>query len=204
MKNDREKRVMDFNQSMHFSSTSRQPLHLHNFMSIPSSAAPTNNQREESRNTSFMKELEHRMQKFWKEQMAEVYDSPSVMKSDEQVKMISADTPVVFAKACEMFIMELSMRAWMHTQENRRRTLQPFDNHPGVYVPAPVRGTPAYPVYHPIMNMQSMNQDEVAPEGPPRATNHRSAFPMNFSYNMNNRGASIAIRRSTLEPPVED
>ncbi|GFP96976.1 nuclear transcription factor y subunit c-2 [Phtheirospermum japonicum] len=49
------------------------------------------------------------------------------MKADEQVKMISADTPVVFAKACEMFIMELSQRAWMHTQENKRRTLQRND-----------------------------------------------------------------------------
>lgn len=41
--------------------------------------------------------------------------------------MISADTPVVFAKACEIFIMELSLRAWMHTKENRRRTLQRND-----------------------------------------------------------------------------
>lgn len=42
-------------------------------------------------------------------------------------QMISADTPVVFAKACEMFIMELTLRAWMHTQENKRRTLQRND-----------------------------------------------------------------------------
>ena len=34
------------------------------------------------------------------------------MKSDEDVRMISAEAPVVFAKACEMFILELTMRTW--------------------------------------------------------------------------------------------
>jgi hypothetical protein len=49
------------------------------------------------------------------------------MKSDEDVRMISAEAPVVFAKACEMFINELTLRAWIHTEENRRRTLQKND-----------------------------------------------------------------------------
>lgn len=49
------------------------------------------------------------------------------MNSVQINQMISADTPVVFAKACEIFIMELSLRAWMHTKENRRRTLQRND-----------------------------------------------------------------------------
>ena len=42
------------------------------------------------------------------------------MKSDEDVrvipiiivKMISAEAPVLFAKACEIFIIELTHRAW--------------------------------------------------------------------------------------------
>jgi len=50
-----------------------------------------------------------------------------IMKSDEDVRMISAEAPVVFAKACEMFINELTLRAWIHTEENRRRTLQKND-----------------------------------------------------------------------------
>jgi hypothetical protein len=33
-----------------------------------------------------------------------------IMKSDEEVRMISAEAPVMFAKACEMFIVELTMR----------------------------------------------------------------------------------------------
>ena len=42
-------------------------------------------------------------------------------------KMISAEAPALFAKACEMFIAELTYRAWFHTEENKRRTLQRSD-----------------------------------------------------------------------------
>ncbi|WAR23169.1 NFYC-like protein, partial [Mya arenaria] len=49
------------------------------------------------------------------------------MKLDEDVKMISAEAPVLFAKACEIFISELSLRAWLHTEDNKRRTLQRND-----------------------------------------------------------------------------
>jgi len=38
--------------------------------------------------------------------------------------MISAEAPVLFSKAAEIFISELSLRAWIHTEENKRRTLQ--------------------------------------------------------------------------------
>ena len=49
------------------------------------------------------------------------------MKLDEDVKMISAEAPVLFAKATEMFIKELTMRSWIHTEDNKRRTLQRND-----------------------------------------------------------------------------
>ena len=39
-------------------------------------------------------------------------------------QMISAEAPVLFSKACEIFISELSLRAWIHTEDNKRRTLQ--------------------------------------------------------------------------------
>jgi hypothetical protein len=32
------------------------------------------------------------------------------------VQMISAEAPVLFAKAAEIFIHELTMRAWIHTE----------------------------------------------------------------------------------------
>ncbi|KAL3626227.1 hypothetical protein CASFOL_029776 [Castilleja foliolosa] len=50
-----------------------------------------------------------------------------IMKADEDVCMISAEAPVIFARACEMFILELTLRAWNHTEENKRRTLQKND-----------------------------------------------------------------------------
>ncbi|KAI9010310.1 histone-fold-containing protein [Phycomyces nitens] len=78
---------------------------------------------------------------FWQEQMAtaENFDSDfknhplplarikKVMKTDQDVKMISAEAPILFAKGCEIFIAELTRRAWVHAEENKRRTLQRSD-----------------------------------------------------------------------------
>jgi len=50
-----------------------------------------------------------------------------IMKSDEDVRMISAEAPVLFAKACELFILDLSIRAWNYSQLHKRRTLQKED-----------------------------------------------------------------------------
>ena len=50
-----------------------------------------------------------------------------VMKTDEDVRMISAEAPIIFAKACEIFITELTMRAWCIAEKNKRRTLQKAD-----------------------------------------------------------------------------
>lgn len=50
-----------------------------------------------------------------------------VMKTDEDVRMISLELPILFAKGCDIFITELTMRAWIHAEENKRRTLQRSD-----------------------------------------------------------------------------
>jgi histone H3/H4 len=50
-----------------------------------------------------------------------------IMKSDEDVRMISAEAPVLFAKACELFILELTVRSWSFSQHHKRRTLQKED-----------------------------------------------------------------------------
>jgi nuclear transcription factor Y, gamma len=50
-----------------------------------------------------------------------------IMKSDEDVRMISAEAPVLFAKACEMFILELTLRSWCFSEKNKRKTLQKDD-----------------------------------------------------------------------------
>ncbi|EPX71617.1 CCAAT-binding factor complex subunit Php5 [Schizosaccharomyces octosporus yFS286] len=52
-----------------------------------------------------------------------------VMKTDEEVrnKMISAEAPFLFAKGSEIFVTELTMRAWLLAKKNQRRTLQRSD-----------------------------------------------------------------------------
>ena len=50
-----------------------------------------------------------------------------IMKMDEDVKMISVETPLLISKACELFIIELAYRGWIHTIEENRRTLQRND-----------------------------------------------------------------------------
>lgn len=50
-----------------------------------------------------------------------------VMKTDSEVRMISAEAPILFAKGCDIFITELTMRAWIHAEESKRRTLQRSD-----------------------------------------------------------------------------
>uniref|UniRef100_A0A0E0LSC0 Nuclear transcription factor Y subunit C n=1 Tax=Oryza punctata TaxID=4537 RepID=A0A0E0LSC0_ORYPU len=80
------------------------------------------------------------LQAFWADQMAEVeqmteFKLPNlplarikkIMKADEDVKMIAGEAPALFAKACEMFILDMTLRSWQHTEEGRRRTLQRSD-----------------------------------------------------------------------------
>lgn len=41
--------------------------------------------------------------------------------------MISTEVPILFAKGCDIFIKELTLRAWIHAKENKRRVLQKSD-----------------------------------------------------------------------------
>jgi histone H3/H4 len=50
-----------------------------------------------------------------------------IMKSDEDVRMISAEAPVLFAKACEMFILEMTLRSGHYSENRRRKTLTKED-----------------------------------------------------------------------------
>lgn len=82
------------------------------------------------------------LHEFWKQQYEEVdaltgdelkaHSLPlarikKIMKSDEDVRMISAEAPILFSKACEIFILELTHRAWNHAENNKRRTVQRTD-----------------------------------------------------------------------------
>ena len=48
---------------------------------------------------------------------------PQIMKSDQDVRMISAEAPVLFARACECFILDLTLRAWSVAQVGRNSPL---------------------------------------------------------------------------------
>ena len=50
-----------------------------------------------------------------------------IMKSDEDVRMIRAEAPVLFAKACELFILELTMRSFLFSEKIERRNLLKVD-----------------------------------------------------------------------------
>jgi nuclear transcription factor Y, gamma len=41
--------------------------------------------------------------------------------------MVAAESPILLGKACELLIKDLSIRAWLHTQKNRRKTVQRSD-----------------------------------------------------------------------------
>ena len=48
-------------------------------------------------------------------------------RSGEDVKMISGEAPIIFSKACELFIEELTLQSWMVTLQMKRRTLHKED-----------------------------------------------------------------------------
>jgi nuclear transcription factor Y, gamma len=99
-----------------------------------------------SSSPEFLAQLGGSLDKFWKEQLQSVHELKEqteqdfkthndlplarikrIMKSDEDVRMISAEAPVLFAKACELFILDLSIRSWNYSQLHKRRTLQKED-----------------------------------------------------------------------------
>ncbi|XP_047341447.1 nuclear transcription factor Y subunit C-1-like [Impatiens glandulifera] len=108
-----------------------------------------NNQQQPPPPTSFppqqpyhhlLQQQQQQLQAFWNIQRQEIeqvndfknHQLPlarikKIMKADEDVRMISAEAPILFSKACELFILELTIRSWIHAEENKRRTLQKND-----------------------------------------------------------------------------
>ncbi|KAL9247525.1 hypothetical protein vseg_020951 [Gypsophila vaccaria] len=87
-----------------------------------------------------LQQQQQQLQMFWSYQRQEIESAndfknhqlplariKKIMKADEDVRMISAEAPILFAKACELFILELTIRSWLHAEENKRRTLQKSD-----------------------------------------------------------------------------
>lgn len=117
-----------------------------------------------------LQELTAKLSQFWLEQMTEVQQATDfknhllplarikkIMKSDEDVRMISAEAPVLFAKACEMFILELTHRAWAQTEEAKRRTLQRSD------ISAAIQKTDIFDFLIDIVPRDDPKKDDVRP-----------------------------------------
>jgi len=50
-----------------------------------------------------------------------------LMKVEEGVRMVASEVPVLFSMITEKFIEEFTLRAWINTEENKRRILQKSD-----------------------------------------------------------------------------
>ncbi|CAJ1843015.1 unnamed protein product [Sphenostylis stenocarpa] len=84
---------------------------------------------------------EEKLRSFWEKQLldiqvAEAFKSQHklplarirrIMKTEGDVQMVSAETPMLMSKACEIFIQELTFRAWMRAEESNKSTVQPCD-----------------------------------------------------------------------------
>jgi nuclear transcription factor Y, gamma len=100
----------------------------------------------DSNSPVFQQQLQSALQEFWTQASQQIHNLQNqteqdfkthndlplarikrIMKSDEDVRMISAEAPVLFAKACELFILDLSVRSWNYSQLHKRRTLQKED-----------------------------------------------------------------------------
>lgn len=50
-----------------------------------------------------------------------------LMKVEENVRMVASEVPVLFSLVAEVFIEELTVRAWINTDDGKRRILQKTD-----------------------------------------------------------------------------
>ena len=50
-----------------------------------------------------------------------------IMKMDDDVTMVGAEVPILFSKACEMFITELTIKAYYNSEMQERKTLKNED-----------------------------------------------------------------------------
>jgi len=82
---------------------------------------------------------------------------------------ISCDVPALFSKACEYFILEVTLRAWMHTQSCTRETIRRCD----IFQAVKNSGTYDFLI------------DRV-PFGPHCVTHQVSSFSQSYSWNQKN------------------
>ncbi|KAI3918879.1 hypothetical protein MKW98_017327 [Papaver atlanticum] len=72
-------------------------------------------------------QLENQLQTDFKNNSLPLARIKKIMKANEDVKRIASEVPVILAMACEMFISDLTLCSWNHTEERKRKTLQKND-----------------------------------------------------------------------------
>ncbi|KAK6915111.1 Transcription factor CBF/NF-Y/archaeal histone domain [Dillenia turbinata] len=99
------------------------------------------------------------LEKQWRRQ-EQLNQSSKIMKADERIRMISAEALIIFARACEMFIMDLTLRSWSVAEENRRRNdVKVVTDAQIACETAPVVGSnDAFPFYY---GMSKLNSAQV-------------------------------------------
>ncbi|KAK8916404.1 Nuclear transcription factor Y subunit C-2 [Platanthera zijinensis] len=128
---------------------------------------------------------QQQLQMFWADQYREIEQTTDfknhslplarikkIMKADEDVRMIAAEAPVVFARACEMFILELTHRSWAHAEENKRRTLQKND------IAAAITRTDVFDFLVDIVPREEGKEDIAVP----RSITGQPADPLSYYY----------------------
>lgn len=123
-----------------------------------------------------------------------------IMKSDEDVRMISAEAPVLFAKACELFILDLSLRAWAHVEHSssqsqsahgtKRRTLQRND------IAHAIQNSELFDFLYQIVPIQDHNPEE---EGTPPHSD-LGHIEEEVRYNRTNSTPDILLQRPLQDP----
>ncbi|KAL9343900.1 hypothetical protein Peur_064331 [Populus x canadensis] len=115
---------MDLNQSIEvdLASADPSPQEVENALPMNSSMLPYH---------QTTKELQHKqnLDQFWNQQLSEIYNT-TASKSNNMLplarikRVMKSDGDV---KACELFILELTLRSWLQTTSCKRRTLQRCD-----------------------------------------------------------------------------
>ncbi|RDX65141.1 Nuclear transcription factor Y subunit C-3, partial [Mucuna pruriens] len=197
----------NFNLPKDVNSNSISPNLVSNFMLVPSYPMPQDRQDKE----------EEKLRSFWEKQLlniqvAEAFKSQHklplarirrVMKSDAAVQMISAETPMLMSKACEIFIQELTFRAWMRAEESNKRTMQPCDVAKAILQTDALHFlTEIVPNdllhFHAFDAQQEENAGNIA-QGSQAALPHTAGFMGNPM--MNNMGSDLEARNQIIPQP---
>nr|XP_004231647.1 nuclear transcription factor Y subunit C-4-like [Solanum lycopersicum] len=90
---------------------------------------------------NIVKNKQEQLEMFWTNQRREIENDnefknnhllppnliKKLMKTDEDDQMIAAESPVLLAKTCELFIQELTLRSWLNAQEKHQHILKKDD-----------------------------------------------------------------------------